>query len=719
MTKPLLSIGIIFKNEIRCLERCLKSLQPLRDAVPCEVVMADTGATDGSRAVAERYADIIIDFPWINDFAAARNAVMERCSGKWYMTIDCDEWVDGNIEGYVAFLTTDQEFDFASVIIRNYDTVQLDKGGSYSDFLATRLLRMSTGLRYEGAVHEHWPYKGDLRTMMIRGAVFHHDGYVYQNQEKLQEKQARNMALLRKQLEEDPDNLIILNQCVESSANTPEQEGYLRRALTGVAEKWSQWELFGPPIYCYAVRMAIRDDFSELEDWIVQAEDLFPKSIFVRVEIAYFAFGHYWNADDYAQAIRWGEQYLQGVEDYHASNFDLADLLATSLDKTDTHSRLSVATVLASGYLHEDQPEKCVQLMERLDPVEMNDKQIGDCVSNFYRLRQEFGMDINGDIVRFWERLCERTPDRERAEQRKGVFIKAGAAVFTHEYRQSERYNPKFTFPAYRAFLPLAGKCGLGNAAAILEETDSDALEQKLGAVDRWEETPIQALAHALECGARFPLQGKPLHIEEMDGLSVRLAQDKGRFLPLALETAGRVDSEDWQGMVWARSLVMAAVRAYPWSAKDQDEEQGMALARAFARTEREFLPRCYAAEVLQEGRLFVLPPMRRFGWYCAQAFEALERGDAVEYIRLLRAGLDVCEGVKDMVDFLAEHTAEVQQLLTPPELKTLADQVRIILARFDPNDPAVAALKQSETYQKVAHLIEGVPALVWGGQLQ
>ena len=76
MTKPLLSIGMIFKNEIRCIERCLQSLQPLREAIPCELVMADTGATDGSREVAEQYADILFDFPWVNDFSAARNAVM-------------------------------------------------------------------------------------------------------------------------------------------------------------------------------------------------------------------------------------------------------------------------------------------------------------------------------------------------------------------------------------------------------------------------------------------------------------------------------------------------------------------------------------------------------------------------------------------------------------------------------------------------------------------
>ena len=99
--KPLLSIGIIFKNEIRCLERCMKSLQPLRDAVPCELVMADTGSDDGSRDAAAKYADILFDFPWIDDFAAARNAVIERSSGEWFLTIDADEWLDEDVSQLV------------------------------------------------------------------------------------------------------------------------------------------------------------------------------------------------------------------------------------------------------------------------------------------------------------------------------------------------------------------------------------------------------------------------------------------------------------------------------------------------------------------------------------------------------------------------------------------------------------------------------------------
>ena len=83
MTTPFLSVGLIVKNEIRCIEKCLKALQPLRDALPCEVIVADTGSRDGTREVAERYADEVFDFPWVDDFSAARNAVMERCRGKW------------------------------------------------------------------------------------------------------------------------------------------------------------------------------------------------------------------------------------------------------------------------------------------------------------------------------------------------------------------------------------------------------------------------------------------------------------------------------------------------------------------------------------------------------------------------------------------------------------------------------------------------------------
>ena len=122
MTKPLLSIGVIFKNDVRSIERCLKCLQPLREVVPCELVMADTGSTDGSRKIAERYADILIDFPWIDDFSAARNAVMDRCSGEWYFSVDTDEYLREDISELKAFLEQQNTVSVcATVIVRTYN----------------------------------------------------------------------------------------------------------------------------------------------------------------------------------------------------------------------------------------------------------------------------------------------------------------------------------------------------------------------------------------------------------------------------------------------------------------------------------------------------------------------------------------------------------------------------------------------------------------------
>ena len=90
--KPLLSIGIIFRNNIRSIERCLKALTSLREAIPCQLVMADTGSDDGSRQIAEQYADIFIDFPWINDFSAARNAVMNAPANGFLPWIPTSIW---------------------------------------------------------------------------------------------------------------------------------------------------------------------------------------------------------------------------------------------------------------------------------------------------------------------------------------------------------------------------------------------------------------------------------------------------------------------------------------------------------------------------------------------------------------------------------------------------------------------------------------------------
>jgi len=67
-----LTISLIVRNEEQSLGRCLDSVQGLGD----EIVVVDTGSTDGTREVAAGRGARVFDFPWCDDFAAARNETL-------------------------------------------------------------------------------------------------------------------------------------------------------------------------------------------------------------------------------------------------------------------------------------------------------------------------------------------------------------------------------------------------------------------------------------------------------------------------------------------------------------------------------------------------------------------------------------------------------------------------------------------------------------------
>ena len=51
----LLTIGIIMKNEEKYLPLCLDGLKPIMEALPCQLIIVDTGSTDKSVEIAKKY----------------------------------------------------------------------------------------------------------------------------------------------------------------------------------------------------------------------------------------------------------------------------------------------------------------------------------------------------------------------------------------------------------------------------------------------------------------------------------------------------------------------------------------------------------------------------------------------------------------------------------------------------------------------------------------
>ncbi len=356
--QPCLTIGIIFKNEIRSLERCLKALVSLRERVSCELVMADAGSTDGSREIAKRYANVLIDFPWVNDFAAARNTVLERASGKWYLTVDTDEYLDADVSELVGFLDKDGEGkNLAALLVRNYtqghpltnpegslargasdtgcpdgyETADMD--GDYADFMAVRLVRLLPGVHYEGAVHEQivLPKRAARETAALSGTILHHDGYVKTTKERERAKQERNRALLKGKLAKEPENLSVLVHYIESSRGWEDYEKWVRESVHLVDEKKPGWEYFGPAVLRNAVRAAYESGLdAELAEWISRSEELFPESFLTGIDVECYACAYSWNKGDYEECVRHGEKYLAALKEYRAGRGE-RETLASSV----------------------------------------------------------------------------------------------------------------------------------------------------------------------------------------------------------------------------------------------------------------------------------------------------------------------------------------------------------------------------------------------------
>ena len=85
-----ISVCMIVKNEERQLRACLDSLKPIAD----EIVIVDTGSVDSTKAIAREYTGLVYDFPWIDDFAAARNFAFSKATKEYIYTADADEVID-------------------------------------------------------------------------------------------------------------------------------------------------------------------------------------------------------------------------------------------------------------------------------------------------------------------------------------------------------------------------------------------------------------------------------------------------------------------------------------------------------------------------------------------------------------------------------------------------------------------------------------------------
>lgn len=198
-----LSIGMMVKNEEKNLERCLKSLQPLRDAIKSELIIVDTGSEDATVEIARKYTDKIYFHPWNNNFSEMRNITISYATGEWFLVMDADEVLEDTQE-IVDFLKSKEQSQFGAVAFNGKNFTDENDPKAFSTLLTLRIFKNDGNFHYEGAVHNQPVFQGEVLHIPV---TLLHYGYMSTDKELMQKKFERTSAILRSELEKDPENI--------------------------------------------------------------------------------------------------------------------------------------------------------------------------------------------------------------------------------------------------------------------------------------------------------------------------------------------------------------------------------------------------------------------------------------------------------------------------------------------------------------------------------
>ena len=144
-----LSLCMIVKNEEAVLERILKPVSQVMDAI----LIADTGSSDRTKEIAEQYTSQVFDFPWCDDFSAPRNFLLEKVRTDYWMWLDADDVLDEeNLEKLKSLKETlDPGTD---VVMMEYAAGFDQSGRTTFSYFRERIMKTSRNFRWNGAVHE-------------------------------------------------------------------------------------------------------------------------------------------------------------------------------------------------------------------------------------------------------------------------------------------------------------------------------------------------------------------------------------------------------------------------------------------------------------------------------------------------------------------------------------------------------------------------------------
>jgi glycosyltransferase involved in cell wall biosynthesis len=175
------------------IERCLRSVKPYIHSW----AISDTGSSDGTQNIVRKFmADLpgeLIERPWV-DFSTNRNEALELAKrhGDYALIIDADE-----------VLEADAGFSWGTLSAPGY-MIELVFG--ITRYRRVALPRLNLDWKWQGVLHEALVSQHLAATEALKGLHIHVHSDGARSQQSVEEKFGRDAEVLRKALQDEPDN---------------------------------------------------------------------------------------------------------------------------------------------------------------------------------------------------------------------------------------------------------------------------------------------------------------------------------------------------------------------------------------------------------------------------------------------------------------------------------------------------------------------------------
>jgi len=171
-TSPVLSVAVIAKNEADRIGRLLESTR-----CADEIVVIDSGSTDGTPEVCTRAGARVIQHEWLG-YAAQKQLALEAAEGEWILNLDADEALSEEAAAEIGQAVKSATHDVAGFSMPRmsfYLNRWIRHGGWYPD-RKVRLVRKRCGKWIGDGIHEKLEVSG--RVVHLMHPLLH---YVYRD----------------------------------------------------------------------------------------------------------------------------------------------------------------------------------------------------------------------------------------------------------------------------------------------------------------------------------------------------------------------------------------------------------------------------------------------------------------------------------------------------------------------------------------------------------